>query len=93
MERVWEGEKMGKFVKKKGKLDWNLVGELMKPIIRKREKFFKTGMILTVGINEKDELDGIRILSQSFDEDGEEEKNIIELKKQKLPAGRLSYIG
>lgn len=80
-------------LKKDEKLDWNLVGELMKPLIRTRKKFFKTGMILMIGIDEKDKLDGIRIESHSFDEDGDPERNTIVIKGSKKNKQELSYIG
>jgi len=80
-------------LKKDEKLDWNLVGELMKPVIQKRKKFFKTGMVLMIGINGKGMLEGIRIESHSFDEDGEPERNAIEIKGSRKNKEQLSYIG
>jgi hypothetical protein len=77
-----------KFEKKKD-LDWN---ELINPIIKKRKNFFRKGVIIMVGINEKNDLEGIRLESHSFDEDGDPEENVITINSKRRKE-QFSYIG
>lgn len=69
------------------------ITNLLRPIVDIRRRWFKTDVTIYIGIRKDGQLERLAISSDCFDEDGEEETNVMELKREKLPADRLSYIG